>query len=123
MENKLDEKKLFLNSMRLFSYGVVGSSIVSYFMNDLSILIGLVLGYAICLINFRFHIFVIDALFGTMTKWSMILIILSRVIQMAIYASGLLLAIFMPAWFNLVTVFIGFMFVKMGIYIFSITGK
>lgn len=123
MENKTSVKKLFLNSMRLFSYGVVVAGIISYFMNDLSILYGLFLGYAICLLNFRFHIYVIDALLGLMSKWSLVVIMLSRVIQMALYAGALLSAIFHPELFNVVSVFVGFMFVKMGIYIFSFTGK
>ncbi len=123
MENRLSEKKLFLKSLQLFSYGVVLVFAIGIWLNDFSYLTGLILGYGICLINFRFHIMVIDALFGTMTKWSMVLVIGSRVIQMAIYAAGLLMAIFIPQWFNLITVTIGYMLIKAGIYRLSFQRK
>lgn len=123
MENRLSEKKLFLESLRLFSFAVILAFAISLWLDDFSYLMGLTLGYGICLINFRFHIMVIDALFGTMTRWSMVLIISSRVIQMAFYAAGLLLAIFIPAWFNIVTVTIGYMLIKTGIYKLSFKRK
>lgn len=123
MENRFNERKLFLKSLQLFSFGLMATLAISLGLDDFSYLFGLILGYGICVINFRFHIMVIDALLGTMTKWSMVLVISSRVIQMAIYATGLLLAIFLPKLFNLVSVAIGYMFIKAGIYILSFQRK
>ena len=68
----------------MFSYAVVLTFAASIGLDNFSYLIGLVLGYGICLINFRFHIMVIDALLVTMTKRSMILVITSRAIPNAI---------------------------------------
>ena len=99
--------------------GIFGSllfTILAFVLKDKSIVLGYILGMLCSLLIYELDCYVVDFILGAKLNKTSVLQVFYYLIKMGIYALGFLLAVLIPSFFNLFSVAIGYITVKMTIY-------
>lgn len=110
----MNEKKVIKQSFNVF---IVIAAILFFwaiFKSDWNWLSGLMLGYGLGLVNFLLVMKTCESILKLSS--SVVLVIIMNVAKLLIYALGFLLACVTP-WFHLGGVFIGYLIMKLSIYV------
>lgn len=110
----MNEKEVLKRSVYIFIGACILIGIVSIVTRDISYLLGLILGYIINILTFYITIKSTEALLQMSS--SAVFIALTFLVKIVIYAVGLFMAIKLNL-FHILGVFIGYMLIKVAIYI------
>lgn len=110
----MNEKEVLKTSVYVWLVGCLMMLVLGLVMQDISYLLGLIIGYAISVIAFLLIIKMSEGIL----KYAMSSLIVAGmfILKLILYALGFYIAVQSP-YVHLVTVFIGYMMIKMTIYL------
>lgn len=109
----MNEKDVLKGSIYIFMGVCLLMGIVSLITRDISYLLGLILGYVINVLSFYITIKSTEALLHMSS--STVFISFSFLIKLTLYAIGFIMAIQLK-WVHILGVFIGYMLMKLAVY-------
>lgn len=113
------DKDIVKRSFSIFLILFIILLVMSIILKKISLALGFVLGYALCLLNFKLLTIMVDAILASTKKISVFLAIFNHIFIVFIYSIGFLLAVKFPAFFNLFTVTIGYFVLKLSIFYYD----
>ncbi|MFV0395714.1 MAG: hypothetical protein ACK5LC_15225 [Coprobacillaceae bacterium] len=116
------EKKILNNSITIFIVGFILLTVIAVITSLYTLLSGFLLGYMIGVLAFIITVKFTDMVLlmqDTTARLSSVMFL----IKMAIYATGIILAIKLPDIFHIITVVIGYLIIKVTIYITAYKNK
>ncbi len=110
----MNEKIILKNSVYVFLGGCLLTGVAGIILQDISYLLGLILGY---IINVLVFLLIIKMSEGIL-KFSMstAIIVVMFIVKLGMYALGFIIAVKTP-WIHIIGVFLGYMCSKITIYI------
>lgn len=117
----MSEYDILKKSPMVFGVGLVVMIVIGFFLNMISIPLGFILGYLGSILSFL--LIIKGATVILQLNRSVEIVVLLYILKLVVYASGFLLAIFLPKIFNLFAVLIGYFVIKVTITLSPIFEK
>ena len=111
-----DEYEVRRTSVKVFLAGLILAVILSIILHSISYCLGFVLGYLIDLLILQINMKMTDTILSIQTAGKTIAVMLFMA-KLFIFAVGFAIAGFFPEIVNMYTVFLGYLVVKISIYI------
>lgn len=111
-----DEYEVRRTSVKVFLAGLILTVILSIILHSISYCLGFVLGYFIDLLILQINMKMTDTILSIQTAGKTIAVMLFMA-KLFIFAAGFAIAGFFPEIVNMYTVFLGYLVVKISIYI------
>ena len=111
-----DEYEVRRTSVKVFLAGLILAVILSIILHSISYCVGFVLGYLIDLLILQINMKMTDTILSIQTAGKTIAVMLFMA-KLFIFAVGFAIAGFFPEIVNMYTVFLGYLVVKISIYI------
>ncbi|WP_418221004.1 hypothetical protein [Catenibacterium sp.] len=111
-----DEYEVRRTSVKVFLAGLILAVLLSIILHSISYCLGFVLGYLIDLLILQINMKMTDTILSIQTAGKTIVVMLFMA-KLFIFAVGFAIAGFFPEIVNMYTVFLGYLVVKISIYI------
>lgn len=111
-----DEYEVRRTSIKVFLIGFIFIGVLSIILQSVSYCLGFLLGYLIDLLILEINMKMTDLILSVQAAGKTITVFL-YIAKMLIFAAGFAIAGFFPQIVNLYTVFVGYLVVKISIYI------
>lgn len=110
----MNEKTVLKRSLWVFLVGCFLLGVIGLFLNDISYLMGFVLGYIINILVFMLIIQMSESILKF--KMSVIIIVIMSILKLLLYALGFYISVRIK-WIHMLGVFLGYFVMKVTIYV------